>query len=69
MPDRAMTVTGGEQRPEPLVREALDLFGEYQRTGGRPLLTRAVHVFRAAPARDAPRRPEPPGSRGLRQLN
>jgi hypothetical protein len=22
--------TGGEQRPEPLVREALDLFGEYQ---------------------------------------
>lgn len=43
-----MTETGGEQRPESLVREALDLFGEYQRTGGRPPLTRAVDMFRAA---------------------
>lgn len=38
----------GEQRPEPLVREALDLFGEYQHTSDQPSLVRAVHVFRAA---------------------
>jgi tetratricopeptide (TPR) repeat protein len=43
-----VTERGGEQRPEPLVREALDLFGEYQHTSDQPSLVRAVHVFRAA---------------------
>src|SRR5579862_6538030 len=43
-----MTSTAGEQRPEPLVRKAFDLFSQYQRTHDQPLITRAVHVFRAA---------------------
>lgn len=43
-----MTGTGGEHRPEALAREALDLFGEYQRTGGQALFTPTVHAFRAA---------------------
>lgn len=43
-----MTDAAGEQRPGPLVREALDLFCEYKRTGGKPLITRAVQTFRAA---------------------
>jgi CHAT domain len=43
-----MTLTGGEQRPQSLVREAVDLVGEYQRTGDVPLLTRAVDVCRVA---------------------
>jgi len=38
----------GEQRTESLVREALELFEEYQRTSDQSLLTRAVPVFRAA---------------------
>ena len=40
--------TEGEQRPVPLAREALEAFGEYQRTGDQPSLVRAVRVFRAA---------------------
>ena len=43
-----MTEVGGERRSQSLVREALGLFGEYQRTGDLPLLARAVPVFRAA---------------------
>jgi hypothetical protein len=43
-----VTDTADEQRPGPLMREALDLFGEYQHTGGRPLITRAVPAFRTA---------------------
>ena len=43
-PDRSE----GEQRPEPLMHEALDLFGEYQRSSDQPSLVRAVRVFRAA---------------------
>jgi hypothetical protein len=43
-----VTDAAGEPRPGPLVREALDLFGEYQRTGGKPLITGAVQTFRAA---------------------
>lgn len=43
-----MTEVGGERRSQSPVREALDLFGEYQRTGDLPLLTRAVPGFRAA---------------------
>lgn len=43
-----MTSTGGEQRPQSLAREAVDLVGEFQRTGDVPLLTRAVEVCRAA---------------------
>jgi len=43
-----MTITGGEQRPASLARAALDLFGEYQRAGGQPLLTRVVGMLRAA---------------------
>ena len=43
-----MTEAGGGRRPQPLVREAMELFAEYQRAGGPPLLTQAVSMFRAA---------------------
>jgi hypothetical protein len=41
-------MTEGEQRPKPLARAALDLFGDYQRAGGQSLLTRVVDMLRAA---------------------
>jgi tetratricopeptide (TPR) repeat protein len=40
--------TDDERRPEPLMGEALEQFGEYQRTGDQPPLVRAVPLFRAA---------------------
>ena len=46
--DAALTGTADQQRPESLMLKALDLFGEYERTGERPLLTDAVRLFRAA---------------------
>jgi len=50
-----MTGVGGERRSQSLVREAVGLFGEYQRTGDQPLLTRAISVDgRLPPAVTAP---------------
>jgi len=43
-----MTEADGMWRSQSLVREAVGLFGEYQRTGDLPALARAVPVFRAA---------------------
>jgi tetratricopeptide (TPR) repeat protein len=60
-----VTGPGGEQRPEPLAREALDLVGEYQRTGDLRLLAAAVPALRAALASAlACRAPDPAAYHG-----